>query len=212
MKFMGCCCGIAPFHFIKYFKNFNAKDGIFVRSKIGSYHKKGAFMNYSPKHNDTPMRVIYGALITVGLIMYMLGGGNLELVFTSVALVLIGTGLYLFIKHDLTTFTYIVMENEGRLDFYVDRVVGKRGSYVCYYPLCDLVIIEKYEKGTRKRLNKEYGKTFVYKYFHNRFNKEKYVLVFKNQGYHDAVVCQLDTKAFEYLKSASEAEKNKYEE
>ncbi len=157
-------------------------------------------MNHSPKHNDTPMRVIYGALITVGLIMNMLGEGTVKLIFTSLSLIFIGTGLYLFIRYDLTTYTYIVMENEGRFDFYVDRAVGRRGSYVCYYPLCDLVLIERYQRGVEKRLNREYGKTFVYKYFHNRFAKEKYIIVFKNQGYNDAVVCQLDAEALEYLK------------
>lgn len=168
-------------------------------------------MNYSPKHNDTRMRVIYGALITIGFIVYMLGSGNIQLIFTCLSLVLIGTGLYLFIRYDLTTYTYIAMENENRIDFYVDRAVGRRSSYVCYYPLCDLVLIEKYEKGTRKKLNAQYGKTYVFKYFHNQFIKDKYVIVFKNQGYNDAVVCQLDTASFEYIKRAAENEKSKYE-
>jgi hypothetical protein len=139
----------------------------------------------------------------------MLGEGIAKIVFTTLSLVFIATGLYLFIKHDLTTYTYIVMENEGRLDFYVDRVVGKRGSYVCYYPLSDLILVEKYEKGITRELNKKYGKTFVYKYLHNKFGNEKYIILFKNQGYNDAVVCQLDTSSFEYIKRAAENEKSK---
>ena len=169
-------------------------------------------MNYSPKHTDTAMRVIYGAFITVGFIMYMLGSVNVKLVFTCLSLAFIGTGLYLFIRYDLTTFSYIAMENENRIDFYVDRAVGRRCAYVCYYPLCDLVSIEKYEKGTKKKLNAQYGRTYVFKYFHNCFAKDKYVIVFKNQGYHDAIACELDNVSYEYLKSASEKEKSKYDE
>ena len=169
-------------------------------------------MNYSPKHNDTVMRVIYSGLIVCGLIMYTLGEGIAKIVFTTLSLAFIATGLYLFIKHDLTTYTYIVMENEGRLDFYVDKAVGRRGAYVCYYPVCDIVLVEKYEKGIAKRLNNEYGKTFVYKYYHNRFVKEKHIILFKNQGYYDAVVCQLSNECYEYLSKASREEKSKYEE
>ena len=68
-------------------------------------------MNYSPKHEDTRMRVIYGFLIALGFILYMLSGSSLQLLFTCLSLILIGTGLYLFIRYDLTTYTYIAMEN-----------------------------------------------------------------------------------------------------
>ena len=124
--------------------------------------KKEVFMNYSPKHSDTKMRLIYGALIVIGLALASVGAGAVKAVLSSVSLICIALGLYLFIRYDLTTYTYIVMENEGRQDFYIDRAVGKRGSYVCYYPLCDLVLAEAYEKDTKKKLYEKYNKIFAY--------------------------------------------------
>ena len=158
-------------------------------------------MNYSPKHNDTKMRAVYGMLIVLGLCLTSVGTGVVRAILMSVGLVCLSIGLYLFIRYDMTTFTYIVMENEGRLDFYIDRVVGKRGSYVCYYPISDLALAEKYEKGTKKRLYEKYDKIFVYNYCHNRLRGEKYVLVFENDGYYDGVIVELDGVCFEYLKN-----------
>lgn len=161
-------------------------------------------MNYSPKHDDTKIRAIYGALIVLGLAFTAVGTGLIKTVFTALSLAFIATGLYLFIRHDLTSYSYIVMENEGRLDFYVDRVVGKRGAYVCYYPLCDAVSLQTYERGTKKALGEKYGKVFVYNYCHNRFCKERHIIVFKNDGYYDAVICQLDPQSVGYLNKCIE--------
>ena len=158
-------------------------------------------MNYAPPHNDTKMRTIYAILVAAGLALYFVGTGWVKAVLTALSLVFLATGLYLFIKHDLTTYTYILMENEGRQDFYVDRVVGKRGTYVCYYPLCDAVCLEEYKKGTRHILEEKYGKVFVYNYCHNRFSGKKQVLVFENDGYYDAVIIELDEMSINVVKS-----------
>ncbi|MBQ7225198.1 MAG: hypothetical protein IJX02_01195 [Clostridia bacterium] len=168
-------------------------------------------MKYTPKHSDIIMRTIYGGNIACALVMMMLGTGLVRTILLSFSVVLLAVGLFLFIRHDLTSFTYIVMENEKRLDFYVDRAVGKRGAYACYYPLSDAVLIEKYEKGTKKRLYSEYGKVFVYNYCHNRFTKDKYIVMFRNDGYFDAVVIELDTGCYEYLKKGIEASKREQE-
>ena len=147
------------------------------------------------------MRVVYASLIAVGFALYFIGSGIVGTILTAVAILMISSGLYLFMRYDLTTYTYILMENEGRQDFYIDRVVGSRGAYVCYYPLCDAVLLEKYEKDTKKRLIKEYQRLFVYNYCHNCMTGEKHILVFKNEGYYDAVIVELDKASLEYLKS-----------
>ena len=165
-------------------------------------------MNYSPKHDDTKIRAIYGIFIVVGLMFMSVGTGMVKVIFTTLSLALIATGLYLFIRHDLTSYSYIVMENDGRLDFYVDKTVGKRGAYVCYYPLCDAVLFEGYEKDTKKALSEKYGKVFVYNYTHNRFCKDRQVIVFKNDGYYDAIICQLDVESAEYLSKCIEASRS----
>ena len=159
-------------------------------------------MKFASKHNDNLMRSIYAFLVVASLIFMNIGTGIVHTVFMSLSVVSLAVGLYLFMRHEMTTFTYIVMENEGRLDFYVDKSSGKRGAYVCYYPLSDTVAFQKYEKGTKKEIYQKFGKTFVYNYRHNRFCKDNYIIVFQNEGYCDAVICQLDEKHQELLKLA----------
>ena len=167
-------------------------------------------MKFSPNHSDSRMRAVYAALVIIAFVCMSFGEGVVRAVLLSLGLVCLGTGLYLFIRCDMTTYTYIVMENEGRLDFYIDKATGKRGAYVCYYPLKDAVCLEVYEKGTKKSINERFGKTFIYNYCHNKLSGEKYILVFDNEGYHDAVIIELDQKSLEYLKAgiSKETEQN----
>ena len=156
-------------------------------------------MKYSPRHEDTLMRAIYGVLVIAAFVMMSFGTGIVRAVLLSASVVCLGVGLYLFMRHDLTTYTYIVMENEGRLDFYVDKSTGKRGAYVCYYPLCDAIGVFPLEKGAKKELSAKHGKVFFYNYSHNRFCQNKYVVLFQNDGYCDGVICQLDSGSVTYI-------------
>lgn len=170
-------------------------------------------MNFAPKHTDNILRGIYAFLVLASLIFMNFGTGIVRTVFMSLSVISLATGLYLFMRHEMTTFTYIVMENDGRLDFYVDKSSGKRGSYVCYYPLSDTLHFSKYEKGTKKEIYQKFGKTFVYNYRHNRFCGDKYIIVFQNNGYCDAVICELDEKHVSVLEKAiSKSKESKAEE
>ena len=159
-------------------------------------------MKYTPKHTDNLLRAIYGSLIVASFVLMGFGTGLVRTILMSLSVVFLAVGLFLFIRHEITTYSYIVMENGERLDFYVDKLTGKRGAYVCYYPMTDALTIEKYEKGIRKKLEQKYGKTFVYRYCHNIFCGEKYLVVFQNNGYCDAVLCQLEASHAEYIKKA----------
>ena len=158
-------------------------------------------MNYSPKHNDIKMRAIYGGLVILSFVFMNVGTGAVNAVCRAVSVLCLVLGIYLFIRYDLTTYTYIVMDNGDRLDFYINRTTGKRGSYVCYYALNDIVSVEDYKKGTKKEIEQKYGKTFFYNYCHNRFALSRQVIVFKNTGYHDAVIVELSPECVAYLKS-----------
>ena len=158
------------------------------------------------------MRVVYATLVIAAFVMMSFGTGIVRAILMSLAVLCLGVGLYLFIRHDMTTYTYIVLENEDRLDFYIDKATGKRGAYVCYYPLSEVVGFEKYERGTKKALREKYGKVFVYHYSHNRFCDDKYILVFQNEGYCDAVICQFDPACVEYLNKGIALSKEKKEE
>ena len=155
------------------------------------------------------MRAIYASLIVASFVMMSVGTGIVKTVLVSLAVVCLGVGITLFIKYDMTTYTYIVLDRENTFDFYVDKASGKRNAYVCYYPLADALALEKYEKGTKKALRERFGKTFFYHYSHNRFCDDKYALVFKNEGYCDCVICQLDKESYDLLKlGISKSSKN----
>ena len=158
-------------------------------------------MKFSPEHKDNIMRAIYGILTLGGLVLFNVGEGLLKTVFMSLSLVFLATGLFLFIRFEMTSFTYIVMENEGRLDFYVDRAVGKRGSYVCYFPLSDCLDFVDYSKETKKTLKKKYPKILFFNYCHNKVGVKKQILVFDLDGTCEAVIVQLEEYT-NYMKEA----------
>lgn len=159
-------------------------------------------MKYTPKHTDNAMRAIYGALTVGSLACMNIGTGLVRTILMSLSVIFLATGMYLFLKHEITTYSYIIMESENRLDFYVNKLTGKRGAYVCYYPMSDALAIEKYEKGTKRAIEQKYGKTFFYHYYHNRFCGKKYVVVFQNNEYCDAVICQLEPTYADYIQKA----------
>lgn len=159
-------------------------------------------MKFSPRHDDLRIRIIYASLIVAAFVMMSFGTGIVRVVLMSLSVICLAAGLFLFIKFDMTTYTYIVLENDKRLDFYVDKMVGKRSAYACYYPLSDALTLEKYEKGVKKAIRQKYGKVFFYNYSHNCFCPGKYALVFQNDGYCDAIICQLDITSAEYLRRA----------
>ena len=145
-------------------------------------------MNYSPKHNDIKMRAVYGFLIVLGLALNFVGEGLVKTVLSAVSLILLAVGLYLFVKHDMTTYTYILMENEGRVDFYIDRVVGKRGAYVCYFPISDCVCHGTFTDTTRSELNAKYNDCSFSKYVQNFMTGKRYFALFAHEGRHQCVV------------------------
>lgn len=159
-------------------------------------------MKFSPKHTDNVMRAIYGALVVLSVAFSNIGSGLTHTIFMCFTVICLCIGLFLFMRHEMTTYTYIILENDGGLDFYVDKSMGKRGSYVCYYPISDCVAFEKYEKGTKKGLRARLGRVLFYGYSHNVFTKDKYVIVFQNEEHCDAVICQLDAQSCEHVKKA----------
>ena len=162
-------------------------------------------MKFSPKRTDSAIRAIYAGLLLASLLFAGTGQGILKAILTSVALLTLTGSIYLFIRYDLTTYTYIIKENGESHDFYIDKSVGKRGGYVCYYPVSDIVLIEKYGKDTKKRLRSKYGKVNFYNYSQNIIKANKSVILFKNDGYHDAVIFEPDDNFTLAVNSAMDA-------
>lgn len=159
-------------------------------------------MNYSPKHTDNAMRILYGANFFFSIVLLMLGEGIWRTIGVSVGMVLLVIATYLFIRYELTTFTYILSAKQHDFDFFVDKRTGKRGSYVCYYPISSVVYLGS-GKGLKKQLRKKYKNIVFYNYTHNRFGTNKSIIVFQHaKGEFDGIIFECNDAYKEYLKNA----------
>ena len=159
-------------------------------------------MQFSPKHNDIKMRAIYGGLTVLALGLMYIGTGLVHTILMCGTVLCLCTALFLFTRFEMTTFSYLVREGNEGLGFFVDKSTGRRGAYVCYYELKDCVAIEKLTKGKKKEIQAKHGKTFFYRFYHNMFAAEKYIVVFQNEGHCDGIICQLDEASLSYLSRA----------
>ena len=73
------------------------------------------------------------------------------------------------------TFIYIINEKDTDFDFYVHKSIGRRGDYVCYYYMSDVVEIVKHSKETRDEYIKKYQTAGVYSFYHNFTSKDKFL-------------------------------------
>lgn len=158
------------------------------------------------------MRAIYGSLLVLAVAFMNIGTGLVHTIFLCGTVVCLCTGLFLFIRFEMTTFSYVVREGNDGLGFFVDKSTGKRGAYVCYYELKDCVAIERLVKGKKKEIEAKHGKTFFYGFCHNKFSAEKYIVVFQYGDRCDGIVCQLDESSVAYLTNAVALSKENAEE
>ncbi|MBQ8392934.1 MAG: hypothetical protein IJX51_04090 [Clostridia bacterium] len=165
-------------------------------------------MKYTPPRTDKKIRAVYCTLFMLAILgMVIKVGGFYTTALQCSAVIMLTACLAIFIKYELITYTYILAERNNTLDFYVDKQTGKRGAYVCYFPLTDAVRLEKLDKNSKSRLRKEYKGISFYKFTKNIFTGDKYILVFQNgQGY-DAVIFEPDKHFVELINN--EMDKNK---
>lgn len=159
-------------------------------SQTSLVSKKGYKMKYSPKKFDTAVRVIYSACLVFSFVFMMIKpGGMIGSILPSLALILLAASLYLFIKYDCTSYEYILIERNGTLDFYVNKISGKRGTYICYYPLSDCIEIKPFAASTKEEIRKRYKNSRFSKYVQNFISsKELYYALFQNDGFYDCVI------------------------
>lgn len=167
-------------------------------------------MTYTPKHNDKSLRTIYMVLFFVSIIAIILNGirkDNYSWLYISIAMLSLVGFLVMLISFELTTYSYILNAKSKSYDFFVDRSVGKRGGYVCFFPLSDLVFLTKNDESTRERLREKYKKIQFNRYVHNIFSKQTYILVFKNTNYYDAVIIEANDTYLAFLNKAIKLQK-----
>lgn len=158
-------------------------------------------MNYTPKHSDKAVRALYLGLLLIGVVtMLFKDDGKLGILYVCISVVSFVSCIYFVVRYELTTFSYIVNETDGKYDFTVNKAVGKRGNYVCYYKVSDIVKIEEYSSEMKETMKKDYPNIFFYNYTHTLFDKKKQVILFKNSAHYDAVIVELDEECYAYMR------------
>lgn len=158
-------------------------------------------MQYSHKRMNGIVRIVYLCLIACGIVSFNLGEGIMKTVMSSLSIVSLVAGLYLFLRSEMTTFSLVIKERETDFDFFVHKATGRRGNYVCYYYVSDIVKIVKHSKEAVSQLTKEYKNVGYYSFCHNLISKDKYIILFRNTNYYDMVVVEMNDEMKSYLES-----------
>jgi hypothetical protein len=166
-------------------------------------------MKFSPKHEGGAIRALYIGLFALALICMSLpfqnGTRRTAMILISMA-ALVGA-MYLMMRFELTTYTYVLNPRENDYDFFVDKASGKRGNYVCNYLVTDIVKVLPYEKDTKEKLSKEYAGIMFYNYTHNLFSKKKQVIVFRNSPHYDAAIVEMNEQFEAFLENVTNLSK-----
>ena len=167
-------------------------------------------MKYTPPRTDKKFRAIYCTLLLCSVLcMGIRVEGILMPILSSIGLITLTAAVAMFIKYESITFVYVILERESVYDFYVDKYTGKRGAYVCYYPMCDAVKIVKVDSDTKSELIKKYGKISFYNYNKNMFTGEKYIIVFaRDDGGYDAIKFEPDGAMLSLMNKLISSENN----
>ena len=131
-------------------------------------------MSFKPPHNDKGLRVVYSILFLAFVLFLLIKNPQYNWLYMSLAIVCLIGATYLVISFELTTYSYIFVEKDKKIEFFVDKATGKRNNYVCYYHLTDLCYFDKYDEKARATLDKKYEGISFFRYYHNLFTKNKY--------------------------------------
>ena len=150
-------------------------------------------MSFKPPHNDKGLRMVYSILFLAFVLFLLIKNPQYNWLYMSLAIVCLIGATYLVISFELTTYSYIFVEKDKKIEFFVDKATGKRNNYVCYYHLTDLCYFDKYDEKARATLDKKYEGISFFRYYHNLFTKNKYVMVFKGEKGYEAVIIEAHT-------------------
>ena len=156
-------------------------------------------MTYTHKKHAGIVRVIYLALLVIGFVLYPLQIGDMKLFFNLSSFVCLALGVYLLIKCEMITFTYIIKEKGSDFEFFVNRAMGRRGNYVCYYYVSDIIRIEKHTTEIVNEISKKHPGTGYYNFSHGIFSKDKYVILFELEGKYDMIIVEMNDEFKSYL-------------
>ena len=159
-------------------------------------------MKFSPQHEGGAIRALYIGLFAFGLICMSLPfeNGTRRTAMIIICMASLVGAMYLMMRFELTTYTYVLNPKENGYDLFIDKAVGKRGNYIASYSVLDIVKVIPYEKDTRQELSKEYEGIIFYNYTHNLFSKKKQVIIIKNSPNYDALIVEMNEQFEAFLR------------
>ena len=161
-------------------------------------------MTYTHKKHSAIIRIIYVTLLILGFVLYPMEIEGLKLAFSLSSFACLAAGLYLLIKSEMITFTYVIKERETDFDFFVNRAMGRRGNYVCYYYISDAIKVVKYSKEAVSEFSQKYKNVGYYSFCHGIFSKDKYIILFKLKDEYNMILVEMNDEFKSYFESCME--------
>ncbi len=158
-------------------------------------------MSFKPPHNDKGLRAVYTILFFTFVVFLLVNNPSYHWLYMSLAIVSLIASTYLVISFELTSYSYVFVEKDKKIEFFVDKATGKRNNYVCYYHLTDLCFFDKYDEKTREALSKKYEGIAFFRYYHNLFTKNKHVMVFKGDKGYEAITIEAQDPLINHVKA-----------
>ena len=124
-------------------------------------------MKYSPKKQDILIRAIYFVLLALSVVFMNFGNGYIKTVFYCLSIADLVAALYLIIKYEMTKYEYLVINNNDKFFFCINKYIGRRGGYVCYFPMEDACELLKKWDTSKKLLKEKYKNITFYSYCQN---------------------------------------------
>lgn len=161
-------------------------------------------MTYTHKKHAAIIRIIYFSLLILGFVLYPMDFQGMKIVFSLSSFVCLASGIYLLIKSEMITFTYVIKEKKTDFDFFVNRAMGRRGNYVCYYYISDAIKLVKYSKETVTELTQKYKNVGYYNFCHGILSKDKYIILFKLENEYNMILVEMNDEFKSYFENCME--------
>jgi len=144
-------------------------------------------MKYTPKKKDVTIRAIYFILFVFSIFSMNIGKGYVKTIFYCLSILSLVASLYLLIRYEFYRYEYIITDKDDKYYFYINKYIGRRGAYVCYFSMDDAVEIKTKSEISKKELQKQYDKISFNSYCQNiTITKDRTYLIFKDD---DSYIC-----------------------
>ncbi len=166
-------------------------------------------MQYTHKKSSALVRFLFLTLIGLGFIIAFIPfTGLIRSIMSTVAILCILGGMMIFMKYEATVYSVVINARETDFDFFINKSIGKRGSYICYFYISDALKVVKYDGADSKdEISKEYNGIVFHSYVHNLKSRDRYAIIFKLDGRYDALVVELNNEALSRLNDFIEVAK-----